>query len=629
MMRPMALVAVATMAMLPASATFARQYHVAKDGRNNQPGTAAEPLRTISAAAQRAQPGDVITVHEGTYRERVNPPRGGTSDAKRIVYRAAEGEDVAIKGSEPVTGWEKVQHDTWQVTLPNQFFGQFNPYQEKIRGDWFHAQGRTHHRGAVYLNGHGLAEAASREKVLAPAGEKPRWFAQVDDTSTTIWAQFNGVHPNEQQVEINVRRTVFYPDKPGRNYITVRGFTLEHAATPWAPPTAEQVGLIGTHWSKGWIIENNTIRYSRCVGITLGKYGDKWDNAVTRMDDKPDWLVKEIREGTGGYIHTIKRALKNGWSRDNIGHHVVRNNHISHCGQAGIVGSLGAVFCTIAGNEIHDIYIDKPYFGHEMAGIKLHGPIDTIIARNRIYRCHPRGIWLDWMSQGTRVTRNLLHDNPRDLFLEVNHGPLLIDHNLLLSARAARDWSQGTAWAHNLIAGRLTQRGAGRRTPYHKPHSTAWAGRSNITGGDNRLYNNILLGAANLSVYNDAPRPMHLAGNVYINGARPAKQADNPLVASSFKAAPNLIERSDGVYLRLKLDPAWAREQTHSLVTTELLGKAQVPEAAFERADGAPYRLDTDYRGRKRNAENPFPGPFAQPAAKQQTWKVWPAKPGR
>ncbi len=54
-----------------------------------------------------------------------------------------------------------------------------------------------------------------------------------------------------------MRRTVFYPDQPGRNYITVRGFTLRHAATPWAPPTAEQIGLIGTHWSKGWIIENN------------------------------------------------------------------------------------------------------------------------------------------------------------------------------------------------------------------------------------------------------------------------------------------------------------------------------------------------------------------------------------
>ena len=66
-----------------------------------------------------------------------------------------------------------------------------------------------------------------------------------------------------------MRQTVFYPEKTGINYITVRGFTLEDAATPWAPPTAEQIGLIGTHWSKGWIIENNVIRYSICSGIAL------------------------------------------------------------------------------------------------------------------------------------------------------------------------------------------------------------------------------------------------------------------------------------------------------------------------------------------------------------------------
>jgi hypothetical protein len=28
------------------------------------------------------------------------------------------------------------------------------------------------------------------------------------------------------------------------NFITVRGFALRQAATPWAPPTAEQIGLI-------------------------------------------------------------------------------------------------------------------------------------------------------------------------------------------------------------------------------------------------------------------------------------------------------------------------------------------------------------------------------------------------
>ena len=93
-----------------------------------------------------AQPGDVVTVHQGVYRELVNPPRGGESDAKRIIYQAAQGEKVAIKGSEVVKGWEKVQNDTWKAVVPNRLFGSFNPYRELIRGDWFNPKDREHHR---------------------------------------------------------------------------------------------------------------------------------------------------------------------------------------------------------------------------------------------------------------------------------------------------------------------------------------------------------------------------------------------------------------------------------------------------------------------------------------------------
>ena len=217
-------------------------------------------LKTISAAARRALPGDVITVHEGVYRECVVPPRGGESDAKRIVYQAVPGEKVEIKGSEVVKHWEKVQGDTWKATLPNAFFGKFNPYADRIHGGWFyplkipigadfrqaHAdrirgeffypEDREHHSGAVYLDGNWLTEAASLNEVLQPAGETPLWFGHVGEEKTRIWAQFKGVDPNERLVEINVRRTVFYPEKTGINYITVRGFTMRHAATPGRRP---------------------------------------------------------------------------------------------------------------------------------------------------------------------------------------------------------------------------------------------------------------------------------------------------------------------------------------------------------------------------------------------------------
>ena len=67
----------------------ARELHVATTGDDAHPGTAEQPLRAIQAAADRAQPGDTVTVQAGTYRERVDPPRSGTSDTNRITYQAA------------------------------------------------------------------------------------------------------------------------------------------------------------------------------------------------------------------------------------------------------------------------------------------------------------------------------------------------------------------------------------------------------------------------------------------------------------------------------------------------------------------------------------------------------------
>jgi alpha-N-arabinofuranosidase len=617
---------ITTVAILIAHSLCAKEYHVSTSGHDDNEGTESRPFKTISAAARIAQPGDTITVHEGVYREEVNPPRGGTSDAERIVYQAAPGEKVVIKGSEVVEGWEKVEGDTWKATVPNKIFGNFNPFADRIRGDWFSRKGREHHTGAVYLNGHWLTEAAKLEDVLRPAEENPLWFAKVDAESTTIWAQFKGVNPNDQHIEVNARQTVFYPRKPGMNYITVRGFTMEQAATPWAPPTAEQIGLIGSHWSKGWIIENNVIRYATCSGLTLGKYGDEFDNRAGTPD---------------GYNGTIRRALDKGWSKANVGSHVVRHNHISHCEQAGLVGSLGAVFSTIEGNEIHDIHVRRLFSGAEMAAIKLHAPIDVTISNNHIYNAN-RGIWLDWMAQGTRVTRNLLHNNAtdeirwsknwearttggeNDMFLEVNHGPVLVDNNIFLSPYSLNNRSQGVVFAHNLFAGafRIVPYDK-RETPFHKPHSTEVVALHDNPGGDNQFYNNIFVRHSDLSGYDAVRLPVVMAGNVFLAGANPSKRETHPLVQPKVDPELELVEKPDGLYLQMNFDKTWGNDQ-RSLVTSDMLGKAVIPDLPYEDPDGNPYRIDMDYLGEKRNTENPYPGPLDERKPGRQLIKVWP-----
>ena len=150
----------------------AKEYHVAKAGNDENNGTLESPLLTIQAAANIARPGDVIIVHEGVYRERINPPRGGTSDDKRIVYRAAEGENVEIKGSEIIKNWVKFKGTVWKVAIPDSLFGLYNPYKDLIHGDWFADKGRIHHTGEVYMNGKSFWEMEILERVLHPRAVK-------------------------------------------------------------------------------------------------------------------------------------------------------------------------------------------------------------------------------------------------------------------------------------------------------------------------------------------------------------------------------------------------------------------------------------------------------------------------
>ena len=599
--------------LVSACAVCATEYHVAQSGHDGNAGTEQKPYRTISAAALVAQPGDTVTVHEGVYRERVNPPRGGTSESKRIVYRAAPGEKVVLTGSERIKQWQKVQEDLWKVVIPNTFFNGFNPYNDVLGGEWYGTprDGFNRHTGAVYLNGAWLDEARELAHVLKLAHGRPLWYAEVDKENTTIWAQFKGVDPNAENVEINVRQSVFYPSEPGRNYITVRGFTMRHAATPWSGAMSEQIGLIGTHWSKGWIIEENIISYSMNTGITLGRY------------DLGRYKISMPPVTAPGFVTSCELALQHGWSKETIGSHVVRSNRISHCEKNGIHGSLGGIFSTIEGNIIHDIAVKGWISGADVAGLKLLGSVDTLIKNNHIYRCDGYGgIWLDWMAQGPRVTGNLLHDNTLDIFMEVDHGPFLIDHNLLLSGASVRDWSQGGAYAHNLIAGKIEARDERRETPYFTPHTVAEMRLSDIKKADSRFYNNLFAGGSGIAAFNKWAATLQASGNVYLSGANPSTNESGAVVNLDFKPDMKLAEGPEGEWwLDMAVDPSWLSAQPRPLVTTELLGKAVVPNAPFVKPDGTPYRLDKDYFN---SARTPAPGPFEFTSGTKLRRKVWP-----
>jgi hypothetical protein len=88
-----------------------------------------------------------------------------------------------------------------------------------------------------------------------------------------------------------------------------------------------------------------------------------------------------------------------------------------------------------------------------------------------------------------------------------------------------------------------------------------------------------------LWVYDARELPLQTGGNVYLNGARPYAEESGALVLSNVDPKLRVEERNGGVYLHLTLPPEVRNAET-KLVTTVLLGKAMVPQLAYENADG-------------------------------------------
>lgn len=661
-------------------------YYVNQSMERDGCGSKSAPFKHINSAAKVAKPGDEVIVAPGVYREYVDPVNAGTEE-ERIVYRSQQPLAAVITGAEVAKNWHPYKDTVWVCRVNNGVFGAYNPYTTFVGGDWYFAP-VVRHTGAVYLNDRQLYEAETLEECLkgeiyAPSWEPEwsvyKWYAEQDGNETVIYANFHDCNPNEENVEINVRRNCFMPSKNGVDYITFSGFTVTKAATTWAPPAAYQDGMIGPHWSKGWIIEDCDVSNSKCCGISLGKYYDEEnDHYFSR---------KHVKSPTQMERDAVCRGQYHGWLKEKVGSHIVRRCHIHHCEQTGIVGRMGCVFSLIEDNHIHHINNMQQLGGAEISGIKLHAAIDVVIRRNHIHHS-TMGVWLDWQAQGARISQNLLHDNqlpentPRaagsmmcqDVFIEVGHGPTLIDNNVMLSRASVRLATQGVACVHNLMLGSLTSVGGGtdniinglnqpRYTPYHIRHRTEVAGFMSILHGDNRFYNNIMIqqwpaltdtqlvdhdnqevgthvfdeyptydewiswfdmdekvpNMGKLGQYHFSHLPVWINGNAYFSGAKACKHEQH-----------NLVDTASEVYVKLVEEDGRYRLETNvydllggfrdGIITSDILGYAFEPEQRFENPDGTAIIFNEDYAGDHRGIDA-VPGPFASAeAAKKQLW---------
>ena len=566
----------------PAGAVAVRDavvvYHVAPSGSDQNPGSQDLPFGTIAKAAGMARPGDTVMVHAGTYREWVQPARGGDSDARRITYRAAAGERVVIKGSERISGWKDLGEGVWKVDLDDSYFAPNNwyPFRDLILGkdeigiQWL-GVGRWCHKGEVFLNENRYREAKTLDECLKSTGA---WFTSRKDSTQSIYANFGQSDPNRELAEITVRHAVFGKDvQDGIDYITVDGFVLMQSSEEWLPTYAEP--------------------NSRGVIFTSGS----------------DWTIQNC---------TVSLAKMRGIVTDRGRNHLVRNNTIRKCGSAGIAGA-DTEGIVISGNWIEDIHENQPYTGAEHGGIKYHTSRNMIISGNIISNVHAledfgdkgMGIWLDWPKGNNRITGNVVVDcTGRGLMVENPFGPHLIDNNILIHNQWPSHFEDGNVVVHNLF------------------HSTALSFRAGWWGRtyhlSNKLWGNLFFKDASTLVKKPGNKTDY---NAYLDGAKRHGFGDAHSVSS--RTPPQfsyIVDRArKTVTLSFTLDSA-AADLNCPMTTTEFIGvltigkiskeKGKQPEdpksmvtSTMTHPGGTPLSVDRDFYQLGRDPEA-VAGPF-------------------
>ena len=561
------------------------QRHPAASDAN--PGTEALPLLTINKAAQLVKAREKVSIYTGVYREMIQPKYSGTAADKMIVYEAAPGEKVIVKGSKIISfSWEQRMlytdklpdsiktytwsRKTWVTTLPDNFFeDNYFPLQlQNIEpGDYAMMDWATpvkkiapynSSRALLFQNGKRMLQVVAYGDVAKIPGS----FWVDNDKKTLHVHSYDGLSPKNSLMELGVKHHLFLPQEVGLNYIQLSGIIFEQCANGFLRTSTGAVTALGGHH---WIIENNTIRQINSSGLEFG-----W--LAFEMEDPHPLNQKSPRKKPGA-----------------IGSSIVRNNTIYECGTAGI-RSYVVEDGLIENNHIYNCGWQDAENYWEVAGIKMLEVHNSLIKGNHIHDIQGgNGIWLDWNIYDSRVTQNIIHDIQTiqgGIFIEAAHHPNLVDNNFLWNIDGNGVYANDTDSLmvyHNLVAN-FTGNGI------HSIVST------------NRSLNGRKLTAENNSVYN----------NIFINGFLP-----------KFSAATNTADYN--LYVSTKepnffdLDSLQkAGSENHSQFIRANAGYISQSKYFNWQTDNTVNKIPVlneipyDFFNKKRAGQLTFPGPFAE-----------------
>lgn len=540
-------------------------------------GTESEPLKTISRAAELAEPGDTVLVMPGVYREHVAPARGG-EPGKPIRYVSQTPYGATVTGSDVLRGeWrESDAANCYLIDLDPVLFKDYNPFTiaraTKFPDfiDWSSAQSL----GQVFIDGKPLNQVVTKEALL---GSPSSWFMPHDSRTLQVHVG-PGQSVHRSLIEITVRERIFAPRTRGLGYIDVEGFVFQHASNQfpsnfWNTTANAQAGAVGCGSGHHWTIENNVIRYANSIGIDCGSE-------------------------TGGEYHGSPRPSVN-----RVGFHLIRNNIIEDNGCGGIAGWMHKG-TQIVGNTIQRNN-RLGIMAWETAGIKFHGFYDGLIQDNLIRDNDAWGIWLDNVYKGSVVDANLILGNLwGGVFLELGAGQLMLTNNVIAYNLSGNEMhhrgghgiyghdASGVSVRHNLLYANagfgVTSRIVSDRSVGGNPvEASKWTIENNLFVGNKT-------GEIGIVLPNPRARENASNYNIFMSSGQPPEM---PRFALQTVNTPTAKQTADEVELMLQQKFESIAASISAPAGEQALSQAQIVPPQLDLRSGTPMIPFENWRG--------------------------------
>jgi hypothetical protein len=342
----------------PAETAAGHIYYVSPNGSDGNAGTINAPFKTITIALNKAVPGDTVITRGGTYYERINFPKSGTSE-KIITLKAYAGEKPVIDGSNvTVTGWMAL------VTL------------NAVR--------------YIAIEGLDICNLYSSAFNTDPQG------IAISGNSRDITIRNCNIYNIKNSASLSNWRSghaifVLGNGTAAISNLVITGCTVHDTQTG----TSENITLAGN--IDGFTISHNTMYNTENIGIIIAG-GDNLN--------------------PNGNVAT--NFARNGVVSDNVLHNISMANSVEVWG-ANNYGAIAIYVCGGANTVIERNHVYNSDRGIGLVSeSKTYGTRSCIVRNNFVYNCWRTGIYmgdyLNYVGAGTKncyIVNNTLYQNDR------------------------------------------------------------------------------------------------------------------------------------------------------------------------------------------------------------------------